>query len=99
VKTQEALTIIEYQVQDDYLDAPELEDAVAVLYDATEREQSLWRALQQLEQASTDFVLSILPFLISLPKETFEELIPALTAARVLLGKEGEDEVSNDQRS
>ena len=93
---REALTIIEYQVQDDYPVAPELEDAVAILYDAVEREQLLWKALQQLEQASTDFVLSILPFLISLPKETFEELIPALTAARVLLGKEDKGEVSND---
>ena len=96
MKIQEALTIIEYQVQDDYLDAPELEDAVAILHGVVEQGQLLRKALQQLEQASTDFVLSILPFLISLPKETFEELIPALTAARVLLGKEGEGEVSND---
>jgi len=94
---REALTIIEYQVQDDYPAAPELEDAVTILYGVVEQERLLWKALQQLEQASTDFVLSILPLLISLPKETFEELIPALTAARGLLGKEGESEVSNDQ--
>ena len=93
---REALTIIEYQVQDDYSVAPELEDAVAILYSVVEQEQLLWEALQQLEQASTDFVLSVFPLLISLPKETFEELIPALTAARALLGKEGESEVSND---
>ena len=93
---REALVMIECQIEDDYDFAPELREAAASISAAVEQEPLLYRALLQLEQASTDFVLSILPLLVSLPKETFEKLIPALAAARVLLEKEDGDEVSND---
>ena len=96
----EALEYLERVVEADSDADPGIHEAIAVLSATVRCAVKLGEAyvvLNLLEQASTDFVLSILPFLISLPKETFEKLIPALTAARTLLGKEGKDEISSDQ--
>ena len=49
-------------------------------------------ALMDLEQATTNFILAILPKLTALPKDAFEELLSALTSARIVLGLLPSDE-------
>lgn len=44
-------------------------------------------ALSGLEVATTNFILGGLKYMTTLPKTEFEQLLPALTKARELLGK------------
>ena len=96
MNVQEALKMIEFQIQDDYSSAPELKDAIAVLSAVVEQEAALSTALQRLELESAALVLDFCPLLIALPVGAFSGVIRALEVARALLEKEEEDEISND---
>lgn len=60
---------------------------------ALNQQEYLRWCLEQLEIATTNFFLSGLKYMTTLPKQEFELLLPALTNTRALLGKQPRTEM------
>lgn len=63
-------------------DDPDVIDGLLSALDSIEAYEA---ALQGLEAATTNFILSVLKYMTVLPKDEFEPLLSALTCARRLM--------------